>query len=165
MNYADSDLQTRGVFNQLSAFAPPQICLSFDDAAPLPLDDPAAVLDKCWGDSWGMATIKIALLDRKWDSVAHVLNDRAVADSVLYKREFPFEGKSEDQSPEEHGWQWVVVWAKARWRHAAGYSAIDNASIKSLTIHEVTKGLRLHLLAECPAVRVVRYYIAFYFDR
>jgi hypothetical protein len=29
-------------------------------------------------------------------------------------------------------------WAKARWRHAAGYSAIDNASITAFPIHEVT---------------------------
>jgi hypothetical protein len=32
----------------------------------------------------------------------------------------------------------AFFWAKARWRHAAGYSAIDNASITAFTIHEVT---------------------------
>jgi hypothetical protein len=32
----------------------------------------------------------------------------------------------------------AFCWAKARWRHAAGYSAIDNASITAFTIHEVT---------------------------
>jgi hypothetical protein len=32
----------------------------------------------------------------------------------------------------------TFVWAKARWRYAAGYSAIDNASITAFTIHEVT---------------------------
>jgi hypothetical protein len=33
-----------------------------------------------------------------------------------------------------------LFWAKARWRDAAGYSAIDNASITGVTIHEVTMG-------------------------
>jgi len=33
-----------------------------------------------------------------------------------------------------------LFWAKARWRDAAGYSAIDNASITAVTIHEVTMG-------------------------
>lgn len=106
----------------------------------LEMNNPAAAP---WGNVWAFLTTKpwstraekSTIEIMKCTSKARLLLTEAYQDESFYSRA--------NLKTNMHTRNAVVgffFWAKARWRDGAGYSAIDNASITYVTIHEVTMG-------------------------